>query len=325
MNQSPVLVADPLKEELEAEQRYQKLCQLPLEILLQTTVRVVAIPIPPTPVRGMMYDPGCYASSTYDNMFEKDQSGGAYKCVAMRDTNKGPVFLIHAPLKTLVSLYWIPELGRYKIGVNGSAFCAYIEFDMLNVKNRNDPSLQYVDTFGHNVRLLGMSLVHRSCHGGSHLVVPGAPALTALLQYESAPGDSLFFREDPSDGRIATRYVRPFLEEVGGLFPSNWVPNRAVDKLVEKCFVGSWKKELSKDDLVIFSHRECIGDWARPYLTSLTRNILTPLGESHGRILIHSGTARNPEKADPDHSTSQVGNPDSEHMPDLVGRPQDGG
>lgn len=301
-------------------QRYIKLRDLEREELLAQTVRLIAVPLPPTPVRGVLYAPNSYESATFDEQFERDFSKGQFKCVAMIDTNQGPVFYMTTPLSTLVALDRPDHFNRYKIKVKVSAFCASVEYDLLDLTDGD-----LVEGYANKVRLIKMSPVSQSCHGGSHLIIPGAPYLTALLQYECAPGNSIFFEENPQEDRVAARYAQPWLNETGQLFPGvNWDYNTAIDMLIGECYVGlrrpnGQRKAGIRDNIVIFSRRECIGQWAMPYLQTLTRNILTPLGESNGRKAFHEIATGDPHQADPDDPTSEERNSVSEDMPTSVG------
>jgi hypothetical protein len=312
------LSIDPLP--LSIIQRYKTLKSFELESLLETEIRFIAIPIPPSPVRGLLYNPYSYVSETFDNVFEKDpgENRKGYRCVAMLPTNQGPAFYITAPLRTLINLDFNKFLNRHRVSVSSSAFCAAIEFDELNL-GKNEGSF-LIEGYADKVRLLSMSLVSRSCHGGSHLIVPGAPYLTALLQINSAPGDTIFFQEELQDKRVAARYGRPWIEETGALFPEvNWDRNTSVDMLISESYVERSRykisdeentkgKTLSLQDIIVFPHRECVGRWAHPFLKTFTHNILTPLGESNGCLAYYSRVRNDFEEVDLVDSTSEVGN-----------------
>jgi hypothetical protein len=306
---------------LDVLQRYEALKQLTPKDLLETDVRLIAIPLPPSPVRGLLYDPFAYVSSTFDNVFEKESSENgdvrsdkSYDCISMLPTNQGPAFYITAPLGTLISMSRCERLNRYGVSVRSSAFCAAIEYDEKRAgRTTKESSAGLVDAFADKVRLLSMQLVGRSCHGGSHLIVPGAPYLTALLQANSAPGDTIFFEEKAEDSRVAARYGRPWIEESGALFPdARWDRNTSVDMVVSESFVGRWRPVLNIDDVVVFPYRDCIGNWAQPYLQTLTRNILTPLGVSNGSPTYYSRVRNDLEEIDRFDSTPEIGDPISE-------------
>lgn len=295
----------PHPEDLAPEiiQQYRKLAGLESEDFEQEYVRFVAIPLPPTPVGGLLYDPYAYASATFDNQFERDFEGGDYQCISMVPTNQGPAFYMVAKIGFLLNMTKCYELERYHLSVKRSAFCARIELDIRTPRKEQNA---LVEGYADNVLLRSMAFVGRSCHGGSHLIVPGAPYLTALLQHTSAPGHSLFFKENVSDRRVAARYGQPWLDEIGTLFPANWDRNTAIDMIVSEGFVGNWKESLSLSDITLFEYRDCIGKWAQPCLRRLTRNILTPLGEHNGSLSFYSRARRDFEKADSANSTSQV-------------------
>lgn len=285
-------------------ERYRLLKTLEEAELLDTPIRFVAIPLPPTPVGGLLYDPYAYASATFDNDFTRDYGKGKYNCIAMEPTSQGPAFYMTASIGFLLNLSFQRELGRYNISVKRSAFCASIELDIIKAKGNH-----LIEGYANDVRLRSMSFVGRSCHGGSHLVVPGAPYITALLQHGSAPGNNLFFEEDSNDRRVAARYGRPWLDEVGQLFPANWDRNTALDMIISESFVGHWRENLSSSDITLFEYRDCIGRWAQPCLRRLTRNILTPLGENNGSLTFYTRRRTDFEEADSAYSTSQVRHP----------------
>lgn len=289
--------------------RYLFLKKQTREELLRTTVKLIAIPIPPTPVKGLLYDPSCYSSSVYDNMFEKDPGTypRAYRCIAVKDTNMGPVFYINAELGALVDLNHVSAIKRYQITPRSSAFCARIEYDHANAKPEN--SLRtLVEHYANNVRLVSMTLVSESCHGGSHLVIPGCPTLTALLQYRSAPGDNSFYSES-RERRVAARYVRPFSNEVDAIFPVDWGSNEALEMILSECFVGRWQPFLEDHSIRCFPYKSCIGRWAMPYLRNLTHNILYPLkeGDSNGNKIVQRKRTIYTSEVNSIHATSEVG------------------
>lgn len=295
-------------------QKYAYYKQLPLEDFVQKELNVIAIPLPPSPVGGLLYDPGCYTSDTFDKIFEHENilSSKDFECVAMTPTNQGPVFFMKIPIKHLLKLQYDLKIKRNLIEVIYSAFCASIEIDILNIQHDFPlgDKAAHIEGYANKVRLTSMRLSGRSCHGGSHLIVPNAPHITALLQNRSAPDNS-------DESRVAGRYGRPFEEEVSHIFPTaSWGNNHIYDQIISEGFVCNGGTNSA--ELTIFSKKECIGDWAIPYLRKLARNLITPLSlekESHGdnRIQLPS------HQTDSVHSAPEVRNPISQGLSITVG------
>jgi hypothetical protein len=213
------------------------------------TIRLVAIPVPPVPVKGVIFKPDSFSSKSYDGNHEIYETEHDEKVVSSHWTEHGPALLVYLPLKTLIKI--TPE-GYLTVDV--STFCAtisYLTFEKHGITYAKDATLDC------------LSLIARSCHPGSHYTVPQAPYLTALLQFAQAPNiDEDNNRERERSLEINQHYLSPWEAEM--IFPTvPWDKNKEIDEFISKCVVN---------DVSFFKTFGGPGQWSIPYLRTLNRN-----------------------------------------------------
>jgi hypothetical protein len=213
----------------------------------EKNVRLICIPLPPTPVSGLIYLPDSFTGKTFDKVFSRS---APFNVKAIEPTPLGPAILAWVRLKDLISY---DEDGQ--LTVTHSTCCASVSYRGFESDEREGAR-----EYAFDVDLDGLSMTSGSCHPGSHYVVPGAPYLSAFLQYAQAPGNG-----NRSDRGIRTRsdmqisYLTP---DAGKLvFPyCDFTRNEEVDKYIRKCTVdlsvsygkilgglGRWSMPLLKD------------------------------------------------------------------------------
>lgn len=139
-------------------------------------VRFVAFPVTPNPVNGdLVYRPDCFASKTLDTMPKVTEG---FTVIGARATRNGPAYACYAPLERLVDCDLHDRYGAALHARNG-AFCANVSFYKKILKGDSGKK----HGFGIDVEVNSLSIMHRSCNAGSHIVVPCAPVLTALCHY----------------------------------------------------------------------------------------------------------------------------------------------
>lgn len=208
-------------------------------------VRVVAIPIPPAPVNGVSYLPQAFASVGYDSDYEVSSKVTVY--ANDFSLKHGPVVLFSTPLSELIGFH--SKTGR--LTITASAFCANVSYYLREYNGAN---------YGDAVVINRLSFVGKSCNPGSHFVVPGAPTLTALLQYNQAPSLSDKIREETFYSGY--KYLTP--DEGAALFPDwTWGSNSRVEEYIQKCWVG---------DVSYFNTFGGLGEWSQPFLRTLRLN-----------------------------------------------------
>lgn len=207
------------------------------------TVKIVSLPIPPTPVDGVLFMPDSFCSKVFDNPIETDAE---FKIAMVKHTKFGPAMLIYAPFGELIS--FDAETGYLEI--NAATYCARVSYYVLCESN----GFKYAD----EVVIDSISSVSRSCHPGSHYIVPHAPHLTALLQYSQAPSLN-------DNRKLIITYLTP--DEGEKLFPHCiFDTNKFVDDFVARCVVD--------DQVSFYKTLGGLGEWSSEILRRLRRNIL---------------------------------------------------
>jgi hypothetical protein len=243
-------------------------------------VWVVAMPLPPGMVGGgsghkgsLIYMPDSFMSSVFDN--DHSETSSEFKVITIKPTENGPAVLARVELSDILELNTKPMVemfnGHYSsFTTDKAAICASTEFYPLI----EDNGAYYTD----KVDIVRLNFMHGSCNKRSHIVVPKAPYLTALLQYTQSPNrdtELIFDR----------KYLSP--QEGHDIFPEiDFSLNVAIDQYVSQGIVNP---------AVSFYNRMALGDWALPLLRQMRRNAIVELdGEiAHGILKTHvvSGVA----------------------------------
>ena len=223
-------------------------------------VRIVAIPLPPIAIKGLIYSPDCFQSDTFDNTYDcKDNIRGrdttCYRSIDIVPSKIGPAILISIRLKDLVG--FDARLGT--LNVQRDAICASVtyqtKYDLATGKDIPERKLDYA----YAVKLEALNF-QRSCNPGSHLVVPNAPYTSAILQYAASPQAT----ENENSKIIKDlHFVSP--DEARALFPEfDFSANIEIDQYIATCAVQPEVK---------YYHRSTgVGPWVVPYLQKLRLN-----------------------------------------------------
>jgi hypothetical protein len=210
------------------------------------TVKLICLPLPPTPVNDVIYMPDCFTSDTFDRGFNRSKG---FNAVSMHPTSLGPAILAYIKLQDLISY----DKNTGFLTVHTSTCCATIS---AYIGVRRDDGLIYVD----ECKIDNLRMIGRSCHPGSHYVAPKAPYLTALLQYAQATE-----RE-----KLEIEYMHP--AEGEKVFPhANWDTNRAIDGYLGGCVIAP--------TVSFFKVRSGLGEWTRPYLRQMKINSILKGGK----------------------------------------------
>jgi hypothetical protein len=203
------------------------------------TIKLICIPLPPTPAHDVIYMPDCFTSDTYDKGFNRSPG---FNAVTMKPTPLGPAILAYIKLSKLIRF----DSCTGFLTVQVSTCCATIS---AYVGHRGEDGLIYAD----ECKIDNLTMIGRSCHPGSHYVVPKAPFLTSLLQHAQA-----------GDRELKIEYMHP--NEGEKLFPhADWSTNRAIDEYLGKCVVAP--------EVSYFKARGGLGVWTRPYLRQMKINL----------------------------------------------------
>jgi len=215
------------------------------------TVKLIAFPLPPTRVGRLSYMPDSFASSVPDFRQQTED----FKVISVKMTAHGPALLSYTKLNFLIGF------KNSLLVVHRATCCASVS---LNIWSNNGA----VD-FANLTTLDRVNPIARSCHPGSHFVVPHAPFLTSLLQYAQAPSapKDLFYTPDKVDEHIDDlfmEYLSPYGAEA--LFEHcDFLTNRGVDKFVANCAISSKVEPFRAIGL---------GQWGVPLLAKMRRNLL---------------------------------------------------
>lgn len=213
-------------------------------------VRVVAFPVPPVPVDGVIFMPDSFSSKSFDGQYDVDLATNDSKRILFaKSTHLGPAILVRMQLGDLLD-YDDNGLLDVKIGT----FCAGVSFYI----GFNNHKFKYAE----DVVVNSLRFTSRSCHPGSHYVIPKAPYLTALVQYCQAPDSKEVTDPRGLDGFI---YTTPEQSEL--IFPNvDFDKNILADKYIANCVVS---KEVS-----CYNVMSGLGDWSHEYLRQLRLNRL---------------------------------------------------
>lgn len=208
-----------------------------------TRIRFVAVPTPPSLDRcGMILMPDSFTSDTFDGHFDRSDT---FRLLFVRPSEIGPLILMSAYLKDLIS---VQDDGV--VSVRFAAFCASISFYEDTIGGKK---------YGLDVKINKLNSMGASCHPGSHIAIPRAPFLTAVLQHYQAK----------SFGHDAIEYLDPTNAEL--LFPEvDFSKNGDADDLISVCHYKPYSKSQHPWD------RAGIGMWTAEYLRVL-RNNANPL------------------------------------------------
>jgi hypothetical protein len=222
-------------------------------------VRLVAIPVPPTTVQGIIFDPESYSSKVIDTWKSGEEMVSGMKMVtSFFDPQLGPVFLVSTKLRHLLTMHDGAKLEpSSRFGIEAATFCGSVSFWNVDLEG---------DTYADGVQLDRVQTVGSSCHPGSHYSIPRAPYLTALLQFNQGatvdPGNrGAETAEKRSMALDGFEYLDPDSAEL--LFPTvSWECNRIADDFVSKLPFQVWPAQIIGGP----------GAWVYPYLTQLRRN-----------------------------------------------------
>lgn len=219
-------------------------------------VRLVCIPLPPTPARGKIYMPDAFLSKTYDHEFDRSAE---FRVVTTMPTKLGPAILAYVKLKDLVQ--YDKENGSLE--VSNSTCCATVHYYPMMEAEAGE----YVD----EVQISSLSMMSRSCHPGSHFIVPRAPMLTALLQYAQAPS----MEDEFNKGRTSlVDYMTP--AEAEALFTAcDFSVNTEIDKYIGRCTIDP--------KVLYYRVGSGLGEWSKPYLRVMRNNLLRMEDLDHER------------------------------------------
>jgi hypothetical protein len=225
------------------------------------TVKVICMPLPPSPVRSLIYMPDCFTSKTFDNVFDRDRQ---FRAVSMEATERGPAILAVVKLKDLISF----DKDHGFLTIENATCCATISYYVICEENGL--------TYANEVSLDSLAMPTGSCHPGSHYVIPDAPYLTAILQYAQAPEREYQGRRGGWHHNKQLEIVYAAPDEGKAIFPQHdYHCNRIVDSYVARCAVH---KDVS------FARIDgAIGKWAWPFLKGLRRNIVNIKEASYER------------------------------------------
>jgi hypothetical protein len=212
-------------------------------VIGEKAIRLVLFPTPPTPVGDVLFMPDSFSSKTFDKSLDFNRDDGSFHPISMLPTLYGPAVLAWIRLKHLIGV----KNGQLEIKY--ATCCARVTYSVLFDAH----GIRYADT----TTLEDVSLTPRSCHPGSHFVVPYAPYLTAMFHYALAPGRS--------EKLIRFTYMHP--DEAMMLFPEcDFTRNIVIDKFLSRCTI---------DPKVRYCNTHGgLGSWTKPYIRQIRRNLV---------------------------------------------------
>jgi hypothetical protein len=219
-------------------------------------VWMIAFPLPPVHIRGLLYMPDCYSSKTFDwgygSILGAQVNG--YKVITVAESQYGPAVLISIRLGELLS---VDSCGG--VSISRSSICASVSYANYGELKHTDGN-KY--THAREVTIDGLNFT-RSCNAGSHVVVPQAPHLTALLQWDRTPSTS--GRADLAVIARQLGYISPSQAEL--VFPGV--------KFGRNCFADTVVSTLCVSEKVRYTADMVgLGEWVVPYLRTLRTNHL---------------------------------------------------
>jgi hypothetical protein len=225
--------------------------------------------------------------------------------VSIIPTEHGPAILSRMRLCDIISVdpqHW--DRGINQSIASGTNFVSQISDDLnvnvaalcMRVADNafiKDGDLEFVD----EVEILNVVSLGGSCNPGSHISVPCAPYLTALLQFSQADKDYDF------DGQDKVIPFHPYLspEEAAALFPRvDFSRNKRIDKFIASCSVNSGYS--------YFRTSGGLKEWSAPYLKKLRDNRITPLSEEEYNGLVRKDSIPSVESQKDGSSNSKGSN-----------------
>lgn len=206
-------------------------------------VRLVLFPTPPIPVGNVLFMPDSFTSKTFDSTLDFDRGDEDFHPISMLPTLYGPAVLAWIRLKNLV------EVRGGNIHIWHATCCASVTYSVLF----DADGVRYADT----TDLKDVSLISRSCHPGSHFVVPYAPYLTSLFHYALAP--------NRSEKLLKFTYMHP--DDAMVLFPDcDFTRNIAIDKFLARCTIDP--------KVQYYQTHGGLGSWTKPYIRQIRRNLI---------------------------------------------------
>lgn len=229
------------------------------------SVKFVSLPLPPCPAHNKIYMPDAFTSKSFDGIPTFTSDSNELHVLRCKRTEFGPAILAITKLSDLIHFD-----GHY-IHAHKNAICATVSYRNFVTENQID----IVD----DVSLERISFGGGSCHPGSHLVVPKAPHLTALMQWQKAPRNN----EYQELSEVIT-YMDPLMCEME-FEGVDFSENEKIDALISHCIV---EPSVSAYNVI-----GGLGEWAAPILKSLRNNALRKENcyefvTSKGEILLNS-------------------------------------
>lgn len=217
-------------------------------------LKLVVFPTPPVPVRDFMFMPDSFKSKTFDDGAEdRFDKSDEFKPVAMLPTHWGPAVLARIKLRYLIGV------SDGFLSVHHATCCASVTFAVLC----EGDGVSYAD----KTTLNGLMLVGRSCHPGSHFVVPDAPYLTSMFHYALAPTVKEKYMVRPVGNGVLERFTYMCPDEAMLLFPEyDFSSNLEIDMFLSKCIISP--------SVAYHKINSGMGDWAKPYIRKIRRNII---------------------------------------------------
>lgn len=238
-------------------------------------VRIVALPLPPVQVHGLIYRPDSFASNTFDKEFDMGESCGShtdkFRAVDVVPSPSGPAIIISLRLGNLISF----DNTEGTLTVLRDSCCATVTY-------QTKLGLKIDGGVGRADHAINVSLKHlnfsSSCNPGSHIVVPDAPYLSALLQYAGSPSE--FGDRERHQIIKNLSFYRP--DEAKALFPGfDFSPNQAIDRYIASCAVNP--------DVKFYHTSSGIGEWVIKYLRQMRLNRLAMLDAPSWDVLSMDG------------------------------------
>lgn len=219
-------------------------------------VCLIAIPLPPVHVRGLIYRTDSFSSKTFDMGFElndKMSVADTYRAASIAPSQFGPAVLLTLKVNSLIGF----DQNGFLV-VHRSSCCATVSYAVRHsLKDGTGNRWDYADY----VTLDNINF-SRSCNPGSHISVPKAPYLTSLLQYASAPDGGRHGGHEVLKDFV---YLSP--DQAEALFPDwDFSANAGIDHWLSMC--ATQPKVRFTNSMV------GLGDWTVPYLRQLRTNPL---------------------------------------------------
>lgn len=240
------------------------------------TVRLVSIPLPPLHVKGLIYRPDCFASKTFDKVFTLSHER-VYRAASVTPSPYGPAVLLSLSLGELIG-----HDDEGYLTVVRSSCCATVSYAVKhNLRDGKGQIWDYADA----VTLDNINFT-RSCNPGSHISVPRAPFLSALLQFDSAPDGGRTYGHDTLG---SFHFLAPSEAEI--LFPGwDFRVNEYVDTWLGMC--------AAKKGVKFKNEMAGLGEWSVPYLRQLRTNYLRMQDSNYGQQSVIQSAILSPQQVE---------------------------